>query len=163
MNPDKFWAFSKELFAKQTEYFDTNVVNETRNATYKRLAKLAGTVDGLDGEKVLKLLEVSDKPGEDGSMNTGNGVTDDIKMMVKVWEECFAFGGRGYDADTTSADESIAGGTCDADGTLQCKCRREFSITNRMLMACRAGLKVAFRAVSRKTTGTSGLRRTLRD
>ena len=82
-NPDKFWDFSNKLFEQQTEFFDVNVVNETRNATYKRLAKIAGAA-GLDESKIYKLLEISDKPGEDGSLNSGNGVTNDIKVMVKT-------------------------------------------------------------------------------
>lgn len=82
-NPDKFWDFSKALFDKQTDFFDVNVVNETRNKTYERLAKIAGEV-GVDSKKIYQLLEVSDKPDKDGNTNTGNGVTDDIKIMVKV-------------------------------------------------------------------------------
>jgi protein-disulfide isomerase len=82
-NPDKFWDFSNKLFEKQTEFFDVNVVNETRNATYKRLAKIAGEA-GLDESKIYGLLEISDKPGKDGSLNSGNGVTNDIKVMVKT-------------------------------------------------------------------------------
>ena len=83
-NPDKFWDFSKALFDKQTDYFDVNVVNETRNKTYERLSKLAGEV-GLDSKKIYELLEVSDKPDKDGSMNIGNKVTEDLKIIVKVW------------------------------------------------------------------------------
>ena len=60
-----------------------NVVHEARNETYNRLAKLAGSV-GVDESKLLGLLEISDKPGEDGSLNIGNQVTDDVKLMVKV-------------------------------------------------------------------------------
>lgn len=82
-NPDKFYDFSNKLFEKQTEFFDVNVVNETRNATYKRLAKIAGE-SGADEGQIYKLLEISDKPGKDGSLNTGNGVTDDIKIFTKT-------------------------------------------------------------------------------
>ncbi|KAK8208935.1 hypothetical protein M8818_003898 [Zalaria obscura] len=81
--PEKFWDFSQALFDKQNDYFDVNVVNETRNTTYKRLAKLAASV-GLDEGKIYGLLEVSDKPGEDGSLNIGNKVTDDLKQLVKA-------------------------------------------------------------------------------
>ena len=81
--PDKFWPFSKALFENQKDFFDVNVVHEARNDTYKRLAKLAGSL-GLDESKVFDLLEISDKPGEGGSLNTGNKVTDDVKLMVKV-------------------------------------------------------------------------------
>lgn len=83
VDPGKFVAFSTALFDKQNDYFDVNVVNETRNATYERLAKLAGSV-GVNESHVLELLRVSDKPDKDGSLNTGNGVTDDIKVFVKV-------------------------------------------------------------------------------
>ena len=81
--PDKFYEYSAVLFDQQKEYFDVRVVNETRNDTYKRLAKLAGGV-GIDGEKVYEMLKISDKPGEDGGLNSGNQVTNDVKLMVKV-------------------------------------------------------------------------------
>ena len=82
-NPDKFWEFSKALFDKQDEYFDVNVVHEARNQTYSRLSKLAGGV-GIDEKKIYSLLEISDKPGEDGSLNSGNKVTNDIKLLTKA-------------------------------------------------------------------------------
>ncbi|PPJ61006.1 hypothetical protein CBER1_01977 [Cercospora berteroae] len=81
--PTKFWDFSKALFAAQTEYFDANVVNEKRNDTYKRLAKLAGTV-GIDEKDVYSRLEISDQPDKDGGLNGGNQVTNDIKLLVKA-------------------------------------------------------------------------------
>lgn len=82
--PEKFWEFSAALFEKQKEYFDVSVVKETRNETYKRLAKLAGEVTGMEEEKFFELLEVGDKPGEDGGLNIGNQVTDDLKYFVKA-------------------------------------------------------------------------------
>jgi len=82
--PEKFWTFSKVLFEKQKEYFDVNVVHESRNQTYKRLAKLAGEATGVDEEKYYALLEVNDQPAKDGSLNIGNKVTDDVKYMVKT-------------------------------------------------------------------------------
>ena len=81
--PEKFYKFSAALFEKQKEFFDVNVVNETRNETYERLAKIAGSV-GIEERKVLDLLTVPDKPGEHGELNVGNEVTNDIKVMVKV-------------------------------------------------------------------------------
>ncbi|KAF2146866.1 uncharacterized protein K452DRAFT_242019 [Aplosporella prunicola CBS 121167] len=83
LRPDKFYDFSKALFDQQTEFFDVSVVNETRNHTYKRLAKIAGAV-GVDEKDVYALLEIADKPGSDGALNTGNKVTDDVKVMVKT-------------------------------------------------------------------------------
>jgi len=81
--PEKFYEFSAALFKKQTDFFDVNVVNEVRNKTYERLAKIAGSV-GVEEEKLLDLLRIPDKPGADGALNVGNGVTNDIKVMVKV-------------------------------------------------------------------------------
>lgn len=49
--PAHFWPFSAALFARQTDYFDVSVVNEPRNATYRRLAQLAASV-GVDEAKV---------------------------------------------------------------------------------------------------------------
>jgi len=81
--PNRFWEFSEKLFEHQDDYFDVNVVNERRNETYKRLAKLAGSV-GVDEGKMYGLLEVPDKPNKDGSTNVGNSVTNDLKVLVKV-------------------------------------------------------------------------------
>ena len=81
--PTKFYEFSNSLFEHQAEYFDVSVVHETRNETYQRLAKLAEGV-GIQEGKLLNLLRVSDKVGDDGSLNIGNAVTNDVKLMVKV-------------------------------------------------------------------------------
>ncbi|GLI80527.1 hypothetical protein PoHVEF18_008882 [Penicillium ochrochloron] len=80
--PEKFWEFSATLFQRQTEFFDVNVVNETRNKTYERLAKIAGSV-GVDEKKVLALLLIPEtsNPNE---LNVGNQVTNDIKWMTKA-------------------------------------------------------------------------------
>lgn len=88
LSPNKFYEYSAALFDHQKEYFDVNVVKESRNETYRRLAELANGI-GVDQGKVLELLEVGDKPAKDGGLNIGNGVTDDIKLMVKV-----KFGGK---------------------------------------------------------------------
>lgn len=73
------------MFENQTEFFDVNVVNETRNKTYERLSMIAASV-GVDQEKFLQLLTVSEKPGKDGRLDVGNGVTSDITLMIKVHE-----------------------------------------------------------------------------
>jgi predicted DsbA family dithiol-disulfide isomerase len=81
--PAKFWDFSRALFDDQKSYFDVNVVNETRNATYRRLADLAGTV-GLNKNEVYNLLAIPEKAGDDGALNAGNGVTADLKLITKM-------------------------------------------------------------------------------
>jgi hypothetical protein len=58
-------------------------VNETRNKTYERLAKVGAKV-GINELELLKLLWIDDKPASDGSLNTGNGVTNDVKVLVKI-------------------------------------------------------------------------------
>jgi protein-disulfide isomerase len=82
--PSQFWQFSELLFEKQKDYFDVNVVNEPRNQTYERLAQLASQIKGIEEKEIFDLLKVPDKPGEDGSLNVGNKVTDDVKLMVKA-------------------------------------------------------------------------------
>lgn len=84
LRPDKFWDFSDALMENQKEYFDVNVVSEGRNDTYKRLAKLADGIEGLKEEDVYSVLEVRDQPGEGGSLNVGNEVTDDLKLLIKA-------------------------------------------------------------------------------
>ena len=81
--PERFIDFSIALFRAQKDFMDANVVNETRNATYKRLAKIAGQV-GLDESEVYKRLEISDKPDANGGVNVGNAVTSDAKLITKM-------------------------------------------------------------------------------
>ncbi|KAI9828657.1 MAG: hypothetical protein M1832_001760 [Thelocarpon impressellum] len=81
--PQKFYPFSQALFDVQTDFFDVGVVQESRNQTYERLAKIAGSV-GVDEQAVLKLLLVDNKPAPDGSKNIGNAVTNDLKLLVKA-------------------------------------------------------------------------------
>jgi len=83
VSPEKFYPFSAALFEAQNDFFDVSVVNETRNQTYARLAKVAASV-GLDEKEIYGLLEVGNKPGKDGALNIGNKVTDDIKVLVKT-------------------------------------------------------------------------------
>lgn len=81
--PEKYWEFSNALFKEQKSFFDVNVVNETRNQTYKRLAKI-GTSVGVDEAKMYQLLAIPDKAADDGSLNIGNGVTNDLKVLIKM-------------------------------------------------------------------------------
>lgn len=81
--PEKFWDYSRLLFDHQTEYFDVPVVNEVRNDTYKRLAKLAGQA-GVDEAKVLDMLRIPEKAASDGALNAGNAVSDDVKITTKM-------------------------------------------------------------------------------
>jgi len=117
--PDKFWEFSAKLFERQKEYFDVHVVKETRNETYRRLAKLAGEV-GVNEKEVYELLEVPDKEGEGGSANVGNKVTDDVKLMVKVCRTIRDGGNVVLVVADGCSGESIDGRTCDSNGAVQC-------------------------------------------
>lgn len=82
--PARFWDFSAALFDHQKEYFDVSLVGETRNQTYRRLAKLAHDAVGLGEEEVYELLAIPEKPAEDGSLNIGNAVTVDVKLVTKI-------------------------------------------------------------------------------
>jgi hypothetical protein len=73
----------KALFDDAKSFYDTNIVHETRNDSYKRLSKIGASV-GIDEQAMLKLLWIPDKPAEDGSLNVGNGVTNDLKVLVKM-------------------------------------------------------------------------------
>ncbi|KAH8899198.1 hypothetical protein GQ53DRAFT_741299 [Thozetella sp. PMI_491] len=82
--PEKFWDFSAALFKDQKAYFDVSVVNETRNETYKRLAKLGAQSAGVDEAELYQLLAVPTLPAKDGSLNIGNAVTNDLKVAIKT-------------------------------------------------------------------------------
>jgi hypothetical protein len=47
---------------------------------------------------MLALLTVSDKPNADGDLNIGNGVTNDLKLMIKV---------RNFPIPVISADDML--------------------------------------------------------
>ena len=83
LSPSRFWAFSSALFAEQESFYDVSLVNETRNATYARLAKIGAAV-GVDESAMLKVLTIPEKASDDGSLNVGNGVTTDMKVLVKM-------------------------------------------------------------------------------
>lgn len=82
--PAKFWAFSDALFKDQKAYFDVNVVNETRNQTYRRLARLAAESIGVDENEVYARLAIPEKADDEGALNVGNKVTNDLKVLVKM-------------------------------------------------------------------------------
>lgn len=83
--PHRFWDFSAALFDMQKVYFDVSIVNETRNAVYERLAKLGA--DSCPGAftayEMYKLLAIPEEATDDGSLNVGNQVTDDLKVVIK--------------------------------------------------------------------------------
>ena len=84
VRPDRFWDFSAALFAAQKDYFDVSVVSETRNATYRRLARLAAESAAADEDEVYRLLEIPTAAAADGSLNSGNAVTNDLKVVIKI-------------------------------------------------------------------------------
>jgi predicted DsbA family dithiol-disulfide isomerase len=75
VSPEKFLPFSKLLMEGQAQFFDDATVEESRSATYARLAKLAGEV-GVDEEEVKALLRL-------GEGNEGNQITGDLKRVVR--------------------------------------------------------------------------------
>ena len=101
------------------EFFDVNVVNETRNKTYERLAKIAGGI-GVDEHKILELLTVPERAGENGQLNIGNHVTNDIKLMVKVSTRKHSFGRWIISPNVIILVASCRRGTCVSYGVFQC-------------------------------------------
>jgi protein-disulfide isomerase len=83
-NSHEFWRFSAILFMRQKDFFDVKVVNETRNATYRRLAEVGAESIGVDPEKMYALLKVPDEAGKDGELNIGNQVSGDVRLMTKM-------------------------------------------------------------------------------
>jgi protein-disulfide isomerase len=75
VSPEKFLPFSAALFERQAQFFDDATVEESRSATYARLAKLAEEV-GVQEAEVLRLLKV-------GEGNDGNQITGDFKRVVR--------------------------------------------------------------------------------
>lgn len=84
LSPAAFWSFSAALFDCQADFFDVSVVDEPRNQTYRRLARLAAKTAAVEEKDVYALLEVPSKPAEDGALNVGNAVTDDLKLLTKM-------------------------------------------------------------------------------
>ncbi|KAF1981444.1 hypothetical protein K402DRAFT_342380 [Aulographum hederae CBS 113979] len=84
LSPAKFLPFSALLFQHAEEFYDANVVEEGRNETYARLAKLGAEV-GVDEGEMKDMLRIKGR-GEvkEGELNTGNGVTGDVKGIVKA-------------------------------------------------------------------------------
>lgn len=104
--PEKFWDFSAALFKQQTDFFDARVANEGRNKTYERLAKIAGQT-GVNESQVLELLKINEDPNDQAHAHSGNGVTTDIKRMVKVSAGNCGFRLADSVADTFQANRVI--------------------------------------------------------
>jgi len=69
---------------RQKDFFDVKVVNESRNATYRRLAEVGAESIEVDPQEMYGLMKVPEKPGKDGELNIGNQVTDDVKLITKM-------------------------------------------------------------------------------
>ena len=78
---DAFWKFSKALFGSQTDYFDANVWDKSRADIYAQLSKLAATSTGVSESDVAALLSRTEV---EGSLNTGNDVTQELKFHIKL-------------------------------------------------------------------------------
>lgn len=83
IDPAKFFPFSKALFARQTEFFDTAVQDLNRQQIYERLAEVAEEV-GVDKKAFLDLLFIPTATKKEDFHNNGNKVTDDLKLQVKL-------------------------------------------------------------------------------
>ncbi|BGP12331.1 hypothetical protein JCM10213_003863 [Rhodosporidiobolus nylandii] len=73
---DKFQQFFAKLLDGQDAFYDEPCAKETPNQTRERLADIAGSIDGVDRDAVLKAISVS-------KGNSGSSVTSDLKLQVK--------------------------------------------------------------------------------
>ena len=83
------------------------------------MAKIAGGV-GVDEHKILDLLTVPERAGENGQLNIGNHVTNDIKLMVKVSTREHSFGRWIISPNVITLGTSCCRGTCVSYGVFQC-------------------------------------------
>ncbi len=84
--PALFWEFSAALFKDQRTYMDVGVVSEGRNDTYRRLAALAASASGgqLSADDLYAQLVIPTEPAADGSVNVGNAITNDLKLVIRA-------------------------------------------------------------------------------
>ncbi|GMM38665.1 hypothetical protein DASC09_060040 [Saccharomycopsis crataegensis] len=88
--PTESWNFTKALMEHQRDYFDTAIINNTRNELYQKISKFA--VEQLDltkkynvtEEDVYKALYIREKtPEENEYENINNEITNDLKYFVR--------------------------------------------------------------------------------
>lgn len=85
LKPAESLKYAKVLFEHQTDFFETAVVNLTRNQIYERLSKLAAETIDVDPKEVYDLLYIRQKKDSELEYyNLENKVTMDLKYFVKV-------------------------------------------------------------------------------
>ena len=105
--PGAFFQFSSALFELQVEFFDANTYHKSRMEIYEELALLGSlSVDGLREEDIMSKLERV--VATDGSLNTGNATTRDLKFHVKLARQ------NGIHVSPTT---TLNGMVCDTDSS----------------------------------------------
>ncbi|PPQ63153.1 hypothetical protein CVT24_005793 [Panaeolus cyanescens] len=79
VSPENFWTFSLALFKHQEQFFDIPTQDLSARQIREKLAELAATVLPADTIPAFKDLLAFKGPG----LNSGNGVTDDLKYNIK--------------------------------------------------------------------------------
>ncbi|KAF9057817.1 hypothetical protein BJ165DRAFT_1521162 [Panaeolus papilionaceus] len=79
VSPENFWPFSLALFKNQEQFFDIPTQDLSAKQIREKLAELAATVLPAGTIPAFKDLLAFKGPG----LNSGNGVTDDLKYNIK--------------------------------------------------------------------------------
>eukprot|EP00041_Stephanoeca_diplocostata_P008975 m.135597 g.135597 ORF g.135597 m.135597 type:complete len:207 (-) comp17557_c0_seq1:107-727(-) len=78
---ETFFKFSEKLFADQTQFFDANVWNKSRDTITKELIQLAVEVCDIDAAELEKALDIL--PDDGVHLNRGTKMTPLLKIAVK--------------------------------------------------------------------------------
>lgn len=76
----RFVAFLVQLFARQTEFFDVNVWNSSRQDIHAKLCEIAKSAAGVD---IAPLLAINEADKAKGMLNPGSYVTPDLKLACR--------------------------------------------------------------------------------
>lgn len=81
--PDRYLAYVSALFDRQVEFFDAHVWDLSRAQINAALVEIGGSV-GVDAEKLAAALA---RTHVEGSLNTGNAATPQMKKFVRYHRE----------------------------------------------------------------------------
>ncbi|GMF56545.1 unnamed protein product [[Candida] boidinii] len=81
--PEKFWQYSKILFENQSKFYDSEVINKTRNEIVNELIELA-IKEGGDKDKLNELLKIETTDENNGvASNAGSKIGADFKYFTR--------------------------------------------------------------------------------
>lgn len=82
--PEKFWQYSKILFENQSNFYDSEVINKSRNEIVNELIEIAIKEVGGDKEKLNELLKIETTKENNGVIsNAGSKIGTDFKYFTR--------------------------------------------------------------------------------